>query len=73
MKSIKSPRRHQAEQLVSAIVDPPVKLSLTLLLKGDVGRTWRRYADAHRTLNPSNGQLAESLIRLGLERWQEVR
>ena len=65
--------RHHAEQLVSPVIDPPVKLGLTLCLKGDLARQWRVYATAHQALNPSNGQLAESLIRLGLAKWEESR
>lgn len=63
------PKKHLAEQLVSPVLDPNERLSLTLMLKGDLARDWRRYKRAHTALNPSNGQLAESLLRLGLDAW----
>lgn len=63
-------KRHEAEQLVSLVIDPPVKLSLTLTLKGDTARLWRVYEAAHAALQPSHGQLAVSLIAQGLEAWK---
>lgn len=62
--------KHHAEQMVSPVIDPPVKLGVTLSLKGDLAKGWRRYVVAHQALNPSNGQLVESLIRLGLAKWE---
>lgn len=70
---MKTKKKHVAEQLVSPVIDPPLRLSLTVALKGDVGRRYRVYQAAHQALNPSNSQLVESLIRLGLERWEEQR
>lgn len=65
-------KKHLAEQTVSPVLDPDERLGVTLLLKGDLARDWRRYRNAHRALNPSNAQLAESLLRLGLEAWKEM-
>jgi len=65
-RDMKKPKKHIAEQTVMAIVDPPIKLSLTLVLRGDLARMWRRYQEAHLDFAPSNGQLAEALIAKAL-------
>lgn len=66
---MKTKKRHEAEQLVSPIIEPAVELRVTLKLEGDEAVAWRRYVAAHSVLRPSNGQLVESLMRMGLEAW----
>lgn len=64
------PRKHQAEQIVSPIVDPPVKLSLTLLLEGETARRWRQHQAFYQGINPSNAQLVTALLKRGLAEWE---
>jgi len=64
-------KKHLAVQTVSPIIDPPLRLGLTLTLKGDLARDWRRYVAAHSSFDPSNAQLAENLLRLGLAAWKK--
>jgi len=67
------PKRHEAVQSVSPVLDPVVKLSLSLSLEGDLGRLWREYAASHQDLSPSNAQLAVALLKRGLESWSASR
>lgn len=64
------PSKHLAEQTVSPIIDPPVRLSLTLVLEGDVARMWRQHAAFYQGLEPSNAQLVVSLLKRGLQDWE---
>jgi len=65
---MKTPK-HIAEQLVSPIIDPPVQLSVTIQLKGATATLWRTYSAHHSALDPSNAQLATTLIKIGLQTW----
>jgi len=62
-------KKHVAEQFVSPVLDPGVKLSLTLNLTGDTARLWRSYLAAHADLAPSHAQLAVALIGRALRDW----
>lgn len=64
------PKKHLAEQVVSPVVDPPVRLSLTLVLEGDLARQWRQHQAFYSSLAPSNAQLVTALLRRGLLDWE---
>lgn len=65
--------KHTAKQTVSPVLDPPLKLSLTLKLSGDTARRWRQYMASLEAqhLEPSDAQVATALLAKALESWDD--
>lgn len=66
-------QKHNAEQLVSPIVDPPVRIKATVTLTGDVARLWRAYGSTHAEFRPSDAQLATAILTRGLTHWAKEK
>lgn len=53
------------------VVEPPLRLGVTLSLKGDLARDYRQFVAAQTDFALSGGQIVEALIRKGLRAWKE--
>lgn len=60
--------KHIAKQLESPVVNPPLRLSLTLTLDAEDASRWRRYAAAVQDkYRLSNAQMCEVLLSEALK------
>jgi hypothetical protein len=64
-------KKHMAEQF-GLPIEPAVRVSVTLALEGDVARLWRAYSAHNAGLTPSNAQLVQSLLGIGLATWDRT-